>query len=153
MSAPDTLIIVDEPGRAAGRINVDASPWAFVYIAGDSLGITPMPLVASPGTYTITLRHPDFPPFETLVDVAPNRETPVYVSLWALVGRLELDVLAGTRVFIDGEYREETPLLRPILVKPGAHELTLVHPDRGRLETNFEVTAGESKQLAFDLPR
>ena len=150
-SVPDTVILSDEPGRVTGRIRVDATPWAYVYIDGDSVGVTPMPLVASPGTYPLTLHNPDFPPFETLVDVIPGRETPVQISLWTLVGTLQVDVFPFARISIDGEFRDETPLKRPLIVKPGSHTLTLSHPSLGDHESTFEISAGESKTLKFNL--
>ena len=150
-TAPDTITILEEPGRPTGRVMVDATPWAFVYVDGDSVGITPMPLVASPGTYPITLRNPDFPPFETLVDVIPGRETPLKISLWTLVGALQVDVFPFAKVFIDGQYYNDTPFERPLVVIPGAHTLTLAHPSLGSFESTFEISAGESKSLKFNL--
>ena len=72
----DTVILVPEEEdieAQIGRVRIEASPWAVVYFNGDSVGTTPLPpITANPGTYRIELRNPDFPKFETLVDVLPG---------------------------------------------------------------------------------
>ena len=110
---PDTVVLVSNAAPNAGKMLVDASPWAAVYLAGDSLGITPLPLVVNPGTYTITLKNPDFPPFKTLVDVVPGRETPVKVSLWSLVGQIRIEVEPSAEIYINGEQHSDASSNKP----------------------------------------
>ena len=106
-AVPDTVILIADPERPNGRMIIDATPWAAVFLEGDSLGVTPLPLVVPPGTYAITLINPEFPPYETLVDVVPGRETPFKVSLWLLVGTVQVEVFPFAEVSIDGAYRDE----------------------------------------------
>ena len=151
----DTVIIVpeqEEVEEEIGRVRIEASPWAVVYFDGDSIGTTPLPPIsAKPGTYTIELRNPDFPEFETLVDVLPGRETPVEISLWTLVGSLQVEVYPYAKVYINDLLIDETPLEGPITVEPGSHLLTLEHPTLGVFESTFRIAAGESRTLQFNL--
>ena len=148
----DTVIILPNDGsNKIGHLQIDASPWAFVYFEGDSLGKTPLPIVTRPGTYKVVLKNPAFPSFETLVDVIPGRETPFEVSLWFLVGAVELDVVPSAQVFLDGELVEENVSDVVLPVSPGTHTLTLVHPTLGSYDTTFDVAAGERITLDVDL--
>lgn len=150
-AVPDTVVLVADTNRPPGKMIIDALPWAAVFLGGDSLGVTPLPLVVSPGTYAITLKNPDFPPFETLVDVVPGRETPFKISLWSLVGQVQVEVFPFAEVSINGVYRDETPLDKPLIVKPGEHTITLKHPSLGTFERTFDVRAGEEKTLKYNL--
>ncbi len=146
-TAIDTVILTADTDQRTGTVLVDALPWAAVFLKGDSLGVTPLPIVISPGTHKITLKNPDFPTTETLIDVVPGRQTSTKISLWLLVGTVEVEVFPYAKVFIDGEFRDETPLDRPLIVKPGLHEIRLEHPTLGTLEETFEVAAGERNKL------
>ncbi|MFK7843820.1 MAG: protein kinase [Rhodothermales bacterium] len=147
----DTVVLVGDSNRPVGKMIIDALPWAAVYLAGDSLGVTPLPIVVSAGTYKITLKNPDFPSFETLVDVVPGRETPFKISLWSIVGTVQLQVLPFAEVFVNGEYYGKTPFDKPLNVRPGSHQLTLKHPTLGSFEQAFDVKAGENKTLQYNL--
>jgi serine/threonine-protein kinase len=150
-AAPDSVLLQDDPARPRGRVYIKADPWAAVFIDGDSLGVTPLPVVVSPGGYRITLRHPDFPDFETLVDVLPGRESPVEVSLWSLMGLLDLEVEPGVQLFIDGVDRGVTPFEYPLLVSPGKHGLILQHPTHGAYQSSIEIAAGEAQTFRYEL--
>ncbi len=148
---PDTVILISEQDQRNGKVRIFSTPSASVYLHDDSLGVTPMPLTLPPGAYTITLRHPDFPVLQTIVDVLPGRETPVDVSLWSLVGSVQVIVFPAASISLDGEYIDEAPLSRPLIVRPGTHKLTFNHPTMGVFEQTFEVKAGDKKTLQFNL--
>ena len=148
----DSVVLVPSVNpRQTGRVKIDASPWAVVYFEGDSIGVTPLPVVVAPGTYRIELKNPNFPPFETLVDVVPGRETPVEVSLWAFVGTVQVEVFPFASVYINDVFIDDTPLERPVIIEPGVHSLTLTHPTLGSYDSSFEISAGEEKSLRFNL--
>lgn len=148
---PDTVILQSDPQRPRGRLYLDVDPWAYVFLGEDSLGITPLPVTISPGSYRVSFIHPNFPDFDTPVDVLPGRETRVNVSLWSLVGMLRLKTDPGVRVYVDGKGQGVTPLQHPLLVYSGSHQLILEHPDTGFFESTFEIEAGKSLTLQFNL--
>lgn len=147
----DTVLLVAGSEKPVGRAMIDSMPRASVYLNGDSLGLTPLPLVLPPGSYAITLRHPDFPPFETMVDVIPGRETPVKVALQSTVGMVQIVVLPAAEVLIDGVSKGTTPLTAPVAVSPGTHSISMKHPTLGDFTQTFSVRAGEEKTLQFNL--
>ena len=152
LAGVDTVIILpDEKHVRTGRLMIKSTPTSFVLFQGDSLGKTPLPVITNPGTYKIELKAPGFPSFETVVDVVPDRETPVDVSLWILVGRLDLDINPAAEVYIDDELRGRSLAKKSLPVLSGKHRLTLVHPEFGTFESEFEIAAGDIKVLRFNL--
>lgn len=152
LAGVDTVIILpNDSNMPEGRLLVKSSPSAYVFFQGDSLGKTPLPIITHPGTYKIQLKAPGFPSFETVADVLPDRETPVDVSLWILVGRLDLTVNPAADVFIDDEFIGRSVSEKAIPVRSGKHRLKLVHPEYGTFESDFELTAGEEITRRFDL--
>ncbi len=147
---PDTIVLARADIRT-GKMTIVSTPETTVYLGSDSLGVTPLTMVVAPGTHRIALKNPAFPPFETLIDVVPGRETPFNISLWSLVGTVTVATQAGVDVSINGDYRDKTPLQRPLILKPGAHRITLSHPNYGIVEEQFDVQAGETKTLRYDL--
>ena len=147
---PDTVVLSAD-GEQTGKMIISSTPATAVFFGADSLGVTPLAMVVPAGTHRITLKHPEFPPFETLVDVVPGRETPFKVSLWSLVGTVEVATQPGVSIAINGTYRDQTPLQQPLVLRPGAYKITLTHPSYGTVEEQFDVQAGEPKTLRYDL--
>lgn len=152
LAGVDTVIILpNEADTRTGRLMIKAEPEATVFFDNDSLGTTPLPVVTNPGTYKVVLKAPGFPAFETLVDVIPNRETPLEVSLWILVGRLDLSITPAAEVFINDERVRASVANESIPVLPGRHRLRMVHPELGTFESEVEIKSGEQHVLRFDL--
>jgi PEGA domain len=63
--------------QPSAPLSVNAEPWAEVFIAGRSVGATPIANLALPvGTYQVTLRHPTLGERDVAMTVrlgAPNR--------------------------------------------------------------------------------
>lgn len=152
LAGVDTVIILpDKEDTRTGQLIVKADPESIVFFDGDSLGTTPLPVVTNPGTYKVLLKSPGFPAFETLVDVIPNRETPLEVSLWILVGRLDLEITPAAEVFIDDERVGIAVSDKSVPVSPGTRRLRMVHPELGTFESEIEISAGEQQLLRFNL--
>ena len=79
------------------------------------------------------------------------RRMPVIGDRGQLVGMLTVEAIPWAEVYVNGEYRDETPLERPLVVAPGTHTLTLKHPTLGTLEAPFTIVAEESKTLKYNL--
>lgn len=140
-----------ETAERNGTLRVDSSPWAAVYVDGDSMGSTPLTLSLSPGTRRLRLHHQGFPEHTTTLDIQPGQADTLSVSLWRMVGQVLLEVSPWAQVYIDGILRDTTPLDRPLILKPGTYLVRLEHPDLGSLERSLTVTAGTTQTLRFNL--
>ena len=148
---PESEIKRGGPRPLFGSVLFDAVPWAAVFVNGDSIGVTPFPLDLPAGSHRVVFKNPDFPDYNSLIEVIAGQETPYSVSLWSRVGQLSVEVVPWAEVYIDGESRDQTPLEQPLIVSPGRHTLTLSHPELGRIDTAFEIEAGETRTLQFNM--
>lgn len=140
-----------EAAHGTGTLRIDSSPWAVVYVDGDSLGSTPLTLTLAPGTRHLRLHHQGFPEYQSNLDIHPGQADTLSVSFWRMVGQVTLEVSPWAQVYIDGVFRDTTPLDRPLILRPGTYALRLEHPDLGRLERTLTIAAGTTQTLRFNL--
>ncbi len=155
---PDASPTTAAPTPAAvprpGTLVVAAEPWAAVRVDGRAVGTTPAvaPLSLPAGDYEVPFENPAFPTHTVTVRVAPGATARAEVSLWSLVARVALDVTPWAEVFVDGErWGTVPPQARPLVLPPGAHVLTFVHPSLGRREVPLRVAAGEARTVRVRL--
>jgi hypothetical protein len=69
--------------QQGGGLRVLATPWANVRVDGQQVETTPFarPIPLAPGKHWITLTHPDAPPVEREVTVAPNETVTLDVTM------------------------------------------------------------------------
>lgn len=134
-------------------LTVQVSPWAEVYLDGAAQGRTPLPraLEVAPGAYILTLRHPDFPDYQTELDIAPGSARTVSISLWDEIGTLAVEASPWADVYVDGEQRDTTPIRRPLVLAPGRRQIALVNPGLGRWDTTLVVARGARHTLRVNL--
>lgn len=147
----------DAPGVLALRV----LPWASVHVNGDSLGTSreaqPLYVEMSPGKHEVTLTNPEFPRVPREFLVAPGDTTTATVSLWSQVARLDLNVSPWADVYVDGEYKGQTPLSEPVVLLPGVRRLRLVNPELpdGTREYSLTVAKGDTltrEYILTDIP-
>jgi serine/threonine-protein kinase len=137
-----------------GALRVAADPWAVVVIDGDSVDLTPLaePIALEPGTYTLQLMNPAFPPYETTIDVGVGDTLDHRVTFWDRVGLLVLEVSPWAEVRLDAVVQDTVPpQKRPFVIAPGWHDLSLRHPVLGVVDTTIQVAAGDTLRLRFNL--
>ncbi len=136
-----------------GRLMVRCSPWAVVYIDNDSVDTTPMeePLHILPGEHELKLHHPNFPIYVKNIRINPDEEKLVAVDLDTLYGFFTCDIYPWAEVVIDDETRGTTPL-RPLLLTPGSHILTVKNQQYGTVSDTFYVQRQDTfhYQLNFE---
>lgn len=136
-----------------GTLVVVAEPWAAVRVNGRAVGTTPVaPLTLPAGDHEVAFENPAFPGHTVTVTVTPGETARAAVSLWALVARVTLDVTPWAEVWVDGQRWDTVPpQARPLVLPPGPHTLTFVHPTLGRREVPLRVAAGEVRTVRVRL--
>jgi len=144
--------------RASGsagyaRINVD--PWAAVYVDGDSVDTTPFNrlLRLERGRHKLVLSNPNYPDCAMFLEVVEGATTDVNIDLKNEFGYLMLNVDPWADVYVDGEYRDTTPLSKPIPVLPGEHVVRLVGPFSTGWERRLYFQRGETVTQQVDMSR
>ncbi|WP_420454618.1 protein kinase domain-containing protein [Rubrivirga sp.] len=146
---PVPAVEPDRPVPQTGTLTVAAEPWARVRIGDRDLGTTPVAAVSLPaGDHVVTLANPEFPTHTVRVRVEPGERTDAVVSLWSLVGRIQVEVSPWATVTVDGaEWDTVPPQSRPLVLAPGPHVLGFAHPTLGAREIRLEVAAGERRTV------
>ena len=86
-SSPDGRRAGDKPlellPESGGGLRVTASPWAFVKVDGQQVETTPFAraIPLPPGKHWVTLTHPDAPPVEREVTIAPGEIVTLDVTM------------------------------------------------------------------------
>jgi hypothetical protein len=104
------------------------------------------------GTRQITLRHRQYPDVLISAEVEPGETEHLRIVLDEHVGHVTIRVNPpAATIFIDGTERDPASLREPLKLSPGTHRLAMVDEELGTYETDFEVKAGETLQLEYNL--
>jgi serine/threonine-protein kinase len=129
-----------------GKLFVEVSPWADVFINNQKIGTTPLDekIELKPGKYELKLIHPDFPNYSDSIEILPGELRTVKVNFYEEVGYLDCKIFPWGEVFIDGTYKNTTPFRKPMLLMPGEYYVKIVNP--GYRENIEEVVTIKSKE-------
>ena len=131
---------------APAMLFVVCTPWADVYIDDQKVDTTPLreALSLTPGRYRLRLQNPAFPVYQTDLVLQPAQRETLRVTLQSAVGYLNLRVHPWAKVYIDGVYRETTPLSAPIPLREGKHAIKLENPAFHIIEDTVWIEAGKT---------
>lgn len=140
--------------RNPGKLTVYCSPWCGVYVDNVHVGDSPIttPVSIQAGTRQITLRHRQYPDVLIAAEVEPGETEHLRIVLDEHVGHVTIRVNPpAATIFIDGTERDPASLREPLKLSPGTHRLAMVDEELGTYEAEFEVKAGETLQLEYNL--
>ncbi len=149
--------IKNPPVLRYGQLAVDIRPYAEVYIDGERVGVSPFnkPLTYPEGEHTIKLVHPDYPVYSDLFKINPGETTRIRVSLESTIGYIRCRVLPWGNVFVNDDFKGQTPLPEKDLIRvaPGPVRLVIKHPDYRDVDTTFTISKGDTLNFRFILKK
>lgn len=109
--------------KDSGKVFFTSMPWAKVYVNNQLIGETPTakPVILAAGTYTVMFTNPSFEPIVQTITVDARTEMTVNGNFLEHVGYLMCTVTPWAEVYIDEQYKDTTPLSKPIMVSAGKH--------------------------------
>jgi serine/threonine protein kinase len=109
--------------RDSGRLFVTSSPWAKVYVDNQLIGETPMsmPVQLPSGTHAVMFANPSFEPIVRTVTIEPGRDVTVNGDFLVSAGYLLCVVKPWAEVFVNEQYKDTTPLSKPLMLSPGRY--------------------------------
>jgi serine/threonine-protein kinase len=109
----------------SGAVLLTSTPWAKVYVDNVFIGETPIskPLTLSAGKHSVMFMHPSFEPILQTITVLPNKELHVAGNFIENAGFLNCIATPWAEVYVDEQYRDTTPLEKPIVLSPGNHHV------------------------------
>jgi serine/threonine protein kinase len=108
-----------------GFVFITSTPWAKVYVDNVFIGETPISnaLTLSEGNHSIMFMHPSFEPILKTITVQPNKQLHIAGNFIENTGYLKCIASPWAEVYIDEQYKETTPLEKPIVLSPGVHHV------------------------------
>jgi serine/threonine-protein kinase len=134
------------------KLYITAKPWADIYI--DSVYYEQTPILKSialdPGLHFIELKNPNFQTFSQYYDLTPAQSETLIIEMKMNVGFLNIRVLPWANIYIDGEYKETSPIDQPITLATGEHIVTLTNPNFVSIKDTIEVRSGKTINKKFN---
>lgn len=111
--------------KDSGRMVITSTPWAKVFVDNQPVGETPIakPIFVSAGTHTVMFTNPAFDPIVRSVTVEANRDVSVAGNFTELAGYILCVATPWAEVFVDEQYKDTTPLSRPLMLSAGKHTI------------------------------
>jgi len=132
------------------RLMIECSPWATIYIDGDSMDTTPLdkPLLLKPGRHILKLLNAAYPPIEKTIILKAGLTDSLKINLNDLVGKLVCNVEPWGKIYINGQFKGITPL-PPIVLLPGIYMLKITNPNFKSMIKKITIKAKEVKNFNY----
>ncbi|MBI1937993.1 MAG: serine/threonine protein kinase [Ignavibacteriales bacterium] len=134
-----------------GGLFVECFPWAEIYIDGEKVETTPMtkPLTLTEGEHTIKLVNQDYPLYTKVVNIKQGDISRIRVLLDSLMAYINCRVFPWGDVYINEDYKGQTPLRGLVKVVPGFIKLTIKNPNFKTIDTLLNAAKGDTLNLRF----
>ena len=132
-----------------GFLDVHCSPWADIILDSVKTETTPLkdPLKLKTGKYILELSHPDFPKFKSTIHIQADDTVVINVNLDTLAAYFYCNVYPWGNIYINNEFKGQTPLNSPIILNPGVQNLEIRNP---KYKTYFrEINLVKADTLKF----
>jgi len=139
------------PRMEKSQVFIVARPWANVYIDSIYYEETPLskPISLDPGRHFIELRNPNYQTFSQRFEFRPAQSETLIVEMQMNVGFLNIRILPWAKIYIDGEYKETSPIKNPMTLATGEHIVTLTNPNYMSINDTIEVVSGKILDKKF----
>jgi hypothetical protein len=109
----------------SGTVIKTSTPWAKIYVDNKFIGETPFakPLILAAGKHSVLFVHPSFEPIMQTIIVLPFRSSTVTGNFFDNVGYLNCFATPWAEVYINDQYKDTTPLEKPIMLSPGKYQV------------------------------
>ena len=136
----------------SGFVSITCTPWAKVFVNSQYIGETPLSAIQKlqSGTYTIAFHNPMFVPIMKTITVRPNAQTSVDADFLESAGYIVLNVLPWAEVSIDDQYRDTTPLHKPLIASSGKRLLRFHNPAYDDIVKEVMVQSGDTVSVTIN---
>ncbi|MGH1366718.1 MAG: protein kinase domain-containing protein [Calditrichia bacterium] len=150
-AALDTMDAILQPSG----VFVVCRPWGDIYVNGKKAETTPLfsPISLLAGSYLIEVRNPQYQTFEKQIKLTSGRIDTMEIVLQAAKGFLDIQVVPWAQIYVNGEYKETSPLQKPLALTVGKHSVRLLNPAYPSWEGTIEIFANETTQKKVTLTR
>lgn len=139
----------------SGKVYITSNPWAKVYINNQLIGETPIakPVILAAGNHSIMFSNPSFDPIIKTVTVQSNRDVSVVGNFIEQAGFLMCMITPWAEIYIDEQYKDTTPLTKPIMVSAGKHTVRFKNPAFTDIVKEIVIISKDTTHLIVDLTK
>jgi serine/threonine protein kinase len=145
-----------QPGSIndSGDVRFTSNPWAKVYVDGGFVGETPISQAVhlSRGKHIVTFSNPSFDPILKTVEVGSGKEGYVAADFLLNAGYLQCAVKPWAEVYVDEQYKDTTPLNKPIVCSAGKHTVRFHNSAFSDVIREISVKAQDTLMITATLP-
>lgn len=118
------------PAQAFGAVAVSGDRGTKIRIDDQPVGELPFEhaLQIKAGTHTVVFTLAPFEPIVRIVEVAAGEEVQLTVDFLQNAGYFRCFAKPWAEIYVDDQYRDTTPIDRPIAVSGGKHRVRFHHP-------------------------
>ena len=137
--------------RDAATLEITSDPDdAEVYIDDEYVGRTPLTVTLLSGTHTVVIKKEGYLPYSTTLTLDAGDVRTIHAELKPEIGWIRITSNpSGADVYVDGEYRGDTP--GTYEVHPGTHRIRIILDHYFEYSTTVEVAANETRELSVVL--
>jgi eukaryotic-like serine/threonine-protein kinase len=138
-----------------GRLLVEVTPWAEVFINNKKISTTPLNeyLKLSPGTYNLKLVHPDYPVYTKRIKIESDEIERINIDFKEITGFLDCKIYPWGEVYINDEFKSQTPFREPIMLMPGKYKLTIKNPRFGSITEDIRIKSKDVTEFQFNFEK
>jgi len=141
--------------KDSGEVFFTSTPWAKVYVNNTLVGETPMgrALRLPEGDHSVLFVNPSFDPIMTTISVTPNKEQTVAGNFMDYAGYVMCTVMPWAEVYIDEQYKDTTPLTKPIVVSAGKRMLRFKNTAFSDIVREVTVTPKDTVHISISFTK
>lgn len=138
--------------EGTGGLNVNAIPWANVFINGKAYGTTPQAVEdLKSGTYKVRLQNPNFPAWEIKVKISKGEIAKVSHKFEGF-GKIVINATPWANVYLNGTLKGQTPLTIE-KVPAGKHLIKVGREGFIEVSKTLEISEGATEQFSANLKK
>jgi serine/threonine protein kinase len=139
------------PAQAVGQVVLSGNRGAKVRIDEQPVGELPLehPIEMKAGTHTVVFTLAPFEPIVRTVEVGAGEEVKVTVDFLQNAGYFRCLAKPWAEIYVDDQYRDTTPIDRPIVVSGGKHRVRFHHPSFR--DTVWEVSIAPRDTISLSI--
>lgn len=146
----DTIrsVLPENVTPAFGYVDIFCSPWADIYVDSLKIDTTPLknPIKILSGGHKLKLIHPDYPQYMDIIYVPANDTLLINVNLDTLAAYLHCNVYPWGNIYLNNQFKGQTPLNSPIILSPGNYQLEIRNP---KLKPYAEIIKVQRAETLF----
>jgi serine/threonine protein kinase len=138
----------------SGDVRFTSNPWAKVYVDGRFVGETPISqsMHLSKGKHVVTFSNPSFDPIVKTIEVRGENEGHISADFLENAGYLQCAVEPWAEVYIDEQYKDTTPLNKPIVCSAGKHTVRFHNNAFRDVIQEVSIKARDTLMITSSLP-